>query len=56
MYILFELNDSRCIDPSLSDYDAMGYAETEEAALQWVEANVQYRRYKYCPKKLITLH
>lgn len=51
MYILFELNDSRCTNPTFGYYDAMGYAKTEEAAREWVDQNVGYRRYKYCPDK-----
>lgn len=56
MYILFEVGDSRYTNPVFVNYEAVGYTDTEESAIKWVEENVEYRSFKYCPKKLITLH
>lgn len=49
MYILLEASRS---DPSsIYDWDCMGYATSESAAIDWVCQNSEYRTYKYCPKK-----
>ena len=55
MYILFELSSS---DADINDFlsiDAMGYTSDEHVALKWVADNPEYRRYKYCPDKEVTL-
>ena len=53
MYILFELSSADDDYAAFSSYDIMGYAITEEAAMQWRDKNSAYRCYKYCPNKEI---
>ena len=55
MFILFELSSSRADSNSLRDNDAMGYTSDEHVAIKWVSDNPNYRRYKYCPDKEVTL-
>lgn len=47
MYILFEKSDSKSSD-ELYNYDCMGYAHTEQAAMEWRDGNPESRTYKYC--------
>jgi len=34
-------------------YHCMGYCDTEEQAMAWVQKNPKYREYKYCRDKKI---
>lgn len=49
MYILFEKARAQG-DDSIFNYDAMGVADRESTAMEWKEANPDYRTYKYCPE------
>ena len=50
MYILFEQVQANA-SMLIGNYDCMGYTMDEKKAIEWVNANLVYRKYKYCPNK-----
>lgn len=48
MYIGFEKERAEGSD-SIHNYDAMKVFRTEKEAMDYVNANPEYRTYKYCP-------
>lgn len=54
MYILMEMSDARGLR-TLGNYDFMGYTILESDAEKWVSKNPEYRTYKYCPDKKVTV-
>lgn len=56
MYICYEAARAEIADKNLYNWhnlDAMGYADTEAEAMEWVAKNPDYRAYRYCPKKKV---
>ena len=54
MFVLFEKADFNGTD-SIDNYDAMGYAETEQDAADWIANNEENRKYKYCTDMKYTM-
>lgn len=47
MYILLESASGEIRDANICEIDAMGAVATEREAIEWYEANPDYRTYKY---------
>lgn len=55
MYILMESNTNKEEELKYEhSWDNMGHTDKEEKAMDWVQCNPKFRKYKYCPNKDIT--
>lgn len=46
-YVLFEKNCNG--DNNICNWDVIRVVDSERLAMAWVNENVEYRTYKYCP-------